>query len=223
MTDTMTMTMTMTVTATVSTPVPGFLDGFARIHAAMRRDAARFPRAIARATSPAETAAVRRWFCQFRSMLVQHHEREDTLVWPELVRRDASFADVQPELFADHHALDVALADAEAALDGQGDALGAAERLAEVLVDHLAREEAAAFPRLASCFTAEEWEPVERRIMKDTSFGHLAFEVPWVLDGLSADELDELKASAPLSLRALHRLVFAPRYERIAAPLLAVA
>jgi hypothetical protein len=44
-----------------------------------------------------------------------------------------------------------------------------------------------------------------------------------VLDGLPAEEIEALKAKAPRALRVLHRLVFAPRYERIARPMLAVA
>jgi hypothetical protein len=64
---------------------------------------------------------------------------------------------------------------------------------------------------------------VERSLLKGTSIGHLAFEVPWVLDGLPAEEIAELKAEAPAALRVLHRFVFAPRYARVTAPLLAGA
>jgi hypothetical protein len=89
---------------------PEFLDAFARMHDAMRRDAARLPQAIAAATTPEATAAVLRWFRAFRATLEHHHEREDTVVWPELVRRDPSFAEPQDGLLADHHVLDAALA-----------------------------------------------------------------------------------------------------------------
>jgi len=219
----MTETMTITTSAPATDAEPNFLVRFRRIHAAMRRDAARLPRVAASASSPEELAAVRRWFHLFQQMLVAHHEREDSLIWPELVRRDPTFAVAQHELLADHHELDDALAAAQAALAGDGDVLATVQRLADVLVAHLAREEAAAFPRLLTCFTAEEWEGVERQILKATGLRHLAFEVPWLLDGLTPDELAEIEAGAPMLLRVLHRMAFQPRYQRIAAPLLAVA
>src|SRR4051794_17491277 len=215
--------MTDTLTALPHTEArPAFLDGFARMHAAMRRDAERLPRAVAVAANPDATAALRQWYRRFRSTIEHHHQREDTIIWPELIRRDPSFAEAQAELVADHHVLDAALAAVDVALADGGDVPGAARQLAGILVDHLAREEAAAFPRLAACFTAEEWTRVERSLLKGTSIGHLAFEIPWVLDGLEEQEIAQLKGEAPLPLRIAYRLVFAPRYVRIAAPVLAV-
>jgi hypothetical protein len=206
---------------TVAVEVPEFLQGFARIHNAMRRDAQRLPEAIAATGN--DTAAVLGWYRCFRAALETHHQREDTILWPELLRRDPSFADANFVLAKDHHELDIALEAVELTLQGDGDAAAAARRLGDVLVDHLAREEAAAFPRIAACFTAAEYEQIERGFLKGTSLRHLAFEVPWVLDGLSEAEFAEVKASAPRALVLLHRFVFAPRYAKTAAPLLAVA
>src|SRR4051794_20979484 len=211
------------ITAPRTEDLPSFLDGFVRMHAAMRRDAARLPRAIAEAADRNGSAGLLRWFRCFRTTLEHHHQREDTIVFPELVRRDPSFGAVQTELVADHHVLDTALERVEAALAGDGDAAEAAEQLARILLDHLAREEAAAFPRLAAYLTADDWDTVERRFMKGTGLRELAFEVPWAIDGLPDDEIAALKAAAPLSLRVLYRLLFAPRYARVAAPLLEVA
>src|SRR3954462_3814179 len=77
---------------------PAFLDGFARMHAAMRRDVERLPRAIAAASDADASAALLRWYRRFRSTLERHHQREDEIVWPELLRRDPSFAASQAEL-----------------------------------------------------------------------------------------------------------------------------
>src|SRR4051794_10643349 len=145
---------------TATRAVPHFLDGFAAMHAAMRRDAARLPGAIAAADEEA-LEALATWFRWFRSTLVHHHEREDEIVWPALLERDPTFGFELETLAEDHAELDRALAEVEAALGGDGDAGASAAHLATVLVDHLAREEAAAFPRLASCFAPEEWEAVE--------------------------------------------------------------
>src|SRR3954464_12938415 len=129
---------------------PAFLDGFARMHTAMRRDAERLPRAVAAASDAGATAALLQWYRRFRSTIDLHHQREDTIIWPELIRRDPSFAAPQAELVADHHVLDAALAAVELALSGGGDAAGAVRQLGGILVESLPGEEPATLqPRTA--------------------------------------------------------------------------
>jgi iron-sulfur cluster repair protein YtfE (RIC family) len=199
-----------------------FLQAFAAIHDAMRRDSVRLPRVVARADSPAAWGALRRWFDRFEHAIVHHHQREDTIVWPELVAREAAFALELDQLEADHHALDDAMATVRTTLAAESvaGAIDAADVLADLLHDHLAREEAAAFPALARCFTAEEYGEVERRLQEGGSLRDLAFEAPWVLDGLPAERASALLATIPLPLRIAYRLAFLPAYRRTAAPLL---
>jgi hypothetical protein len=202
-----------------------FLQAFAAIHDAMRRDSLRLPRAVARAAAIDGWTALRRWFDRFEEAIVHHHQREDDIVWPELVSRDPSFAVELDRLAADHHALDEAMAAVRGALARQdADAAhGAAGALAELLHDHLAREEAAAFPAIAAAFTADEYAEVERRLSKGGSLRQLAFEAPWVLDSLPADRAAALLATIPLVLRIAHRAAFLPAYRRLAQPVLEVA
>jgi hypothetical protein len=202
-----------------------FLEGFATIHQAMRRDTARLPRAVARAGSADEWAALRRWFDRFEQTIVHHHEREDTIVWGELVARDPGFGAELDQLEADHHALDEAMSAVRAALWRQDWhlAIDAADVLAELLHDHLDREEAAAFPRLARTFTAEQYGEIEQRLQQGTPFSHLSFEVAWALDGVEPERLAALLATVPVPLRILYRVWFRPAYARIAKPLREVA
>jgi iron-sulfur cluster repair protein YtfE (RIC family) len=218
-------------TTTQPTTLPAFLDGFAAMHAAMRRDADRLPRAAALLRTTADASALGRWYGRFRASIEHHHQREDAIIWPELARRAPSFEEAQAELLEDHHALDLALtamsdalADRAAGRTSSNDAaVTAAERLADLLVEHLAREEAAAFPLIAVAFTAEEYEAVERQLVKGTSFAALAFEVPWVLDELDPIKVEAMRERAPWLIRAAHRVLFARRYAALAAPVLAVA
>lgn len=195
-----------------ATEVPEFLAAFAGMHAAMRRDVERL---VVVAAMPSPRLA--RWFHHFRETLEKHHEREDTVVWPALVARDPGFGEFLGELADDHQALDHALADLGAAIAGGADCRTPAIRLRQVLRDHLDREEAAAFGRIASAFRDEEWKAVEHALLEGTSLSHLAFEVPWILDGMPAASAARLRAQLPRPVRVLHRLVFAPRYSRVAA------
>jgi hemerythrin-like domain-containing protein len=209
---------------------PTFLNGFAAMHEAMRRDADRLPRATATMRTARDAAALVRWYDLFRESIEHHHQRGDDLIWPELLRRDPSFAVEHARLVEDHHALDIALAVVTTALADRATgvvttndvATSAAAALGELLVDHLAREEAAAFGRLAVEFTAEEYEVLERQIIKGTRVSALAFQVPWVLDEMSEEEYAAMREQAPILMRVLHRVVFARRYAKVAAPLLAV-
>jgi len=51
----------------------------------------------------------------------------------------------------------------------------------------------------------------------------LAFEAPWVLDGLPPEEFAAIAADVPVALRVLYYLAFRPRYRRLAAVLEEVA
>ena len=96
---------------------------------------------------------------------------------------------------------------------------GAITRFATLLVDHLRREEAAAFPLIADSFTNEEFREIEEQMSKQLSLGQSVFEIPWVLESAEpsvralADEL------LPAPVRLLNRLWFTPRYRRLVATL----
>jgi hemerythrin HHE cation binding domain-containing protein len=211
---------------TAPSPPAAFLQGFAAIHHAMRRDAARLPVAIERAGDTRANAALLRWFDQFRTAIEHHHEREDDTVWPALVERSPGFAADLATLAADHVALDAAMHDTRSALAdraaGHGPAshaVGAAERLRDLLVEHLTREEAAAFDRLAAAYTAEEYHAVERAMATGMSARSLAFVLPWVMEGVEPLAEAEMLHSLPAPIRAAYRLVFRRRYSRLSAPL----
>jgi hemerythrin-like domain-containing protein len=202
-----------------------FLESFAAIHEAMRRDARRLPAVVACVDEDTPRQLVA-WYARYRGAIEHHHAREDELLWPALVERSPGFAEAREVLEADHVELDDALEDMARALAGLADGtrgraslVPLAVRLRDLLVDHLAREEAAAFPRLSAVYTPEEWEEIERQFMKGSGLRELAFEVPWVLGALPAEAQADMIAGAPWLLRVLNRLVFTPRYRRLSAVL----
>ena len=228
---TSTVTLPDTPTTSVSTVPAPFLNGFAAIHDAMRRDAERLPRAVAAVQLADQAMALAGWFGRYRVAIEHHHHREDEVVWPDLTARDPGFAEALDQLEADHHELDRAMdhVDAELARLAAGDlshraaAVEAVDEFATVLHDHLEREESAAFERIAAAYTEEEYADLEERLNEDATLTELAFVAPWIADELDAQVLADLLQRLPIPLRLALRFVFTPRYRRLAAPVLAVA
>ncbi len=207
--------------------LPAFLDGFRAIHRAMRRDASRLERLAPRVGDQRRARRLARWYEHFLVSIEHHHQREDLVVWPTLVDRDPDFAAETVALQHDHEILDEALHAVARALcelvDGTAPDPGllvtAAARLRHHLDEHLDREEAAAFPRIARTFTADEYHHLERGLREGLSMSALAFEAPWVLDGLPSEQAAAMIGQVPLVLRVLYHLAFRPRYVRIASVL----
>jgi iron-sulfur cluster repair protein YtfE (RIC family) len=222
--------MTATLTPSlVPAHLPDFLEGIIVIHGAMRRDAARLPLATDAVTTPAGARAVHRWFVKFAREVEHHHLREDEVVWPRLVDREASFGASLEVLEADHHALDAAMARSTAALAAlvddlasRADAVAATAALGQLLGDHLDREEAVMFPAMARVFTTESFNALEDELLAATPKRLIAFELPFAFDGLPADRVADKLTELPAVIRVLHRWVWQPAYDRLVAPLAAV-
>ena len=220
----------MTVIETTTFTPPDFLEGIIVIHGAMLRDADRLPRAIDAVTTPEGARAVQRWFVKFAGEVEHHHLREDNVVWPMLIEREAAFADALDTLQTDHHALDAAMEHTRAALAAlvgdlstRPEAVAAAATLNQLLIDHLEREEAVMFPALAHVFTAESFADLENALFKATSKRLIAFELPFAFDGQPAERVNEVLSELPAVIRLLHRWFWQPAYDRLVAPLAAVS
>jgi deazaflavin-dependent oxidoreductase (nitroreductase family) len=204
----------------VSDDLPPALFGYAAMHVAMRRDAARLRVALEGGRGDGE--ALRRWWRLFSDVIVRHHQREDDLIWPMLAAVDPSFADDVVAMDADHAALDAAMEGLGRALVELGAtpashevAMRAAATFADVLTGHLEREERAAFHRLTQ--HPQRWAEVERCIERGVRMRDAAFELPWMHDGLDLARSRRLWARVPRVARPLARLWWQPRYRRLVA------
>jgi Hemerythrin HHE cation binding domain len=193
----------------------------------MRRDAARLVRLAPGVRDRRLARRLARWYEHFLVSIEHRHQREDLVVWPLLVDREPGFAADTATLQHDHEVLDEALHAVAKALRDLAEGivadpaplLAAAARLRHHLDEHLDREEAAAFPRIARSFTAEEYRQLEEKLREGLPLSALAFEAPWVMDGLPAEQATAMIAGVPVALRVLYHLAFRPRYRRIAAVL----
>ena len=218
----------MTETQSTFTP-PDFLEGIIVVHGAMRRDADRLPLALDLVTTREDASALQHWYVKFAREVEHHHLREDDVVWPMLLQREASFGEPLEVLEADHLALDAAMAHTHAALAAlvadpstHADAVASARALGELLHGHLDREEAVMFPLMARAFTEESYLALEAELLKATPKRLFAFELPFAFDGLPAQQVADKLAEMPALIRVLHRWFWQPAYDRLSAPLAAV-
>jgi hemerythrin-like domain-containing protein len=215
-----------------SVPLADHLEIFALLHGAMRRDAQRFCDALA-AVEPKDRKAVRRlrqWYTRFEDALGHHHRLEDDYFWPALRSRAPAFAEVESTMHSEHHQLEAALAGVSRGLaeltraDEGGwaaayaSARQATSRFQTVLVGHLADEEATALTLMGTHLSPEEFAAVDKQAQRAAGLGYVAFALPWLLDGLTAEEGAHLLQPAPRPFRWLLRLWWQPRYRRLTAP-----
>jgi hemerythrin-like domain-containing protein len=209
--------------------LPDFLLAFSAMHSGMRRDAARLVRLNDDRSDSLPTKTSKQlstWWQRFERTIVHHHEREDSVIWPELVNRRPGFAGARATLEMDHHGLDESMLAvrnviAAAAMGTDDPAVRriATREFATLLTDHLAREEAAAFPLIADAFTDDEFRVIEKQMSKQVTLGNIAFELPWVIDEADERVCALGKELLPAPVHLLNRLIFTPRYRRLTAVL----
>jgi hypothetical protein len=169
------------------------------MHAAMRRDSDRLVRTLTD-VDPADArrlSGIGRWYRGYLETIVHHHEVEDEVLWPATRARYPEFAAIEDQLVAEHHVLDDALAETTVAL------AAAAEHA----------------PSPAACLRAAgaaEHEEMTAHAKKLVPLRSLAFLLPWVADSMAPEQVQQLEADAPRLLVLLYRLVWLPRYARLA-------
>ena len=190
------------------------------MHHAFRRDLRRFADAVAATPvtdRPTWQALGERWD-RFFTILHHHHTGEDAGIWPVLLERaDAHERHHLEAMEEEHRHLDPLLtgvAEGFETLRGelvprQAEEVRAAlrDRLAEtrgLLGEHLAHEEMHAMAILQRHLTPADWERIaEEHFKVDEHPVALRFLVPWVVDEVPVDKLDEVFANHGQGLRIL--------------------
>ncbi|MDH6711441.1 MULTISPECIES: hemerythrin domain-containing protein [unclassified Kitasatospora] len=197
--------------------LPGHVRGFALMHVAMRRDAARLSAAAARGSS---SAALADWFGRLRAVIDWHHRSEDDILWPFLRQRVPGF-DGGGVLEQDHEELDRTMSRvAQVLASGGGAELREAAAGFESLIrEHLGHEEPVVFPAVAG-MPVEEYLGVERRIIQSAPTQVMTYLQPWMFDGADQASVRAVSATIPAPVRLLGRTVLERRYRRTLAPVL---
>ncbi len=194
------------------------------VHSALRRDLRRTRVVL---TSPPYPDDARRraladhltWMMHFLHL---HHTGEDEGLWPLIRSRNPAAAALLDDMEADHlriaPAVD-ALIEAASAYRTDAEArntlLDALDRLSEVLLPHLEREELEAMPVVAATISTAEFRDVEHEyFVEPKGFAELGREGHWVVDGLGDEDRDLIYGVVPAIPRFILVHGFARGYRR---------
>jgi hemerythrin-like domain-containing protein len=169
-------------------------------HHGLRRDLGRFVAALGRAADAdrAAVAALREEWQSFRETLHGHHEMEDRALFPTLAEEGDSLRATVEKLGADHRRIDPLLERGDrafASLPRTDEALGVVRELRELLLPHLAMEEAelVSFLRQAKHFPSPETE--EAAVTYAEGFA-------WAMNGVAPEVVERVREFLPANLSA---------------------
>lgn len=204
---------------TMTTSTQPDTHGMVIVHRVFRRELRLLPELIGKvAEGNTERAAVlAEHLTDVVSALHHHHQGEDDLLWPRLLKRATLHADLVHRMEAQHVALSAVLdridelAPAWAATAGQGDRDELVTKLGEasVLLDqHLGEEEQEILPLTRQHLTREEWAELGERGAKsiEDKRKRMLF-LGMILEDASPDEQRTFLAELPPPIRILWKLV----------------
>ncbi|MFI6324173.1 hemerythrin domain-containing protein [Nonomuraea sp. NPDC050556] len=129
-----------------------------------------------------------------------HHETEDDVLWPIIVRSAGAAADLS-DLTEDHEALDPLLDEVVQNVAAPARMAKALARLADLLDEHIEEEERLIFPLITRYVSDADWKTVEDAARKGSK---LSFELPRIAQYARPDEMDALREEAgPLMVALL--------------------
>jgi hemerythrin-like domain-containing protein len=197
------------------------------IHAAFRRDLARFIDALGRfpAGDRGRAEQLGTAWANFDNQLTRHHEGEHEIAWPALESVGVT-REVLTQMDAEHDTMAATLTkarDAMAALrrtassEDAAAALTAIQELQRVTVQHMDHEEAEIEPAYLANKDSAEIKAMGREFAKvGPSEGGTFFA--WVLDGAGPEERSAITGSIPKPVLAIITGLFGRTYRKNVAP-----
>jgi hypothetical protein len=197
------------------------------IHAAFRRDLARFGAALSGfpAGSRERAGQLKSAWDNFAFQLHHHHEDEETIFWPALQEVGADLSLVA-DLDGEHEAMKQALDEADAAMarfagePAPGQVAGATQAIAHlrtVLLDHLAHEERDMEPISARYHQSPPLLAAQKSVRK-AHRGNMGTFFAWLQDGADADAKAALRREVPPPVLVVITALAGRRYRRTVAP-----
>lgn len=184
-------------------------------HNAFRRDLERFAGAVG--AGKAYTDTVLAGWKNFKDQLDVHHSVEDAALWPRVVRNARGRPDVialMDEMEAEHAGLHPRMDAVDDVLANRAPDLGQRiSELAGVLNDHMRHEEESALPLIQEVCTPKDWNAFRRAMARRQGPKGAAMYVPWILDGLGAEDRRRFLAAMGRPVQVVNELIFRRRYE----------
>jgi len=198
------------------------------IHAAFRRDLARFTDALGsfRDGDRDRATALHRAWENFDAQLTHHHEGEHEIGRPAM--RDIGFDPAKLDVFdEEHERMATALAEtrgemarfASSATRADADSAAASmARLQEATVTHLDHEEQETEPVFAEHAGSPALKEMSKKFSRSLSPGAAGVYMAWLQDGAAPEEKAALRNSIPAPVLAVFSKLLGRRYHREIAP-----
>jgi hypothetical protein len=197
------------------------------IHAAFRRDLARFDQALGAFPSGSQNRAdqLDRAWGNFSFQLHHHHTDEETIFWPKL-RELGATESLMGELEGEHAQMLVALDSADAAMKtfhddpSQENATTAHAKVSEletVIESHLTHEERDLEPLAAAHPSSPQMKAAQKEVRKAHK-GNTGTFFTWLLDGADPDAEAGLRREIPPPVLFVFSRVGGGDYRRRIAP-----
>jgi hemerythrin-like domain-containing protein len=198
------------------------------IHAAVRRDLARFEQAL-ETFPPGDADRARqlgRAWNNFDDELTHHHTGEHEIAWPALEQVGVT-RETLAQMDAEHDTMAAALAGARTAIaalrtspgtDEAARALQAVQQLREVTVEHLEHEEREIEPIYLANVDSPAIKEMGRKFGRAQSPPRAGRFFAWVIDGATPEERAAAAADIPRPVLAVLLGVFGRRYRKEIAP-----
>lgn len=198
------------------------------IHAAVRRDLARFESALRSFPDGDGSRArgLRRAWATVDRQLHHHHESEDAYVWPYVRSLDVADPALLDAMESEHRAMAAGLDAVTSALDAlvADPTTATAQAAADAVVEtarvtgrHLEHEENDVMPILNERLDTPEWKAVERQLRKGSPA--MAGELfAWIQDGADPTVRDALGRTVPAPVRFVLARVIGRSYHKEVAP-----
>jgi hemerythrin-like domain-containing protein len=198
------------------------------IHAAVRRDLARFRTALdAFAEGDRDrAAALHRAWTNFDAQLTEHHEGEHEIAWPAMKAIGISGPTIE-SFDTEHEAMAADLATTRAAMTtfsrtatrADADAAAASmERLQTTTVTHLDHEETETEPALTQHHGDPAMKEMGKKFSRRTGVSKAGTFFAWVDDGATPAEKSALRQSVPGPVLEIIGGIFGRQYRKEIAP-----
>ena len=160
--------------------------------------------------------------------LHNHHEDEDTLLYPKLIERAPEQAQMTEQVEHEHQVISAALDSASAACATwrerpsaqTGEALAAAlDHLNAVVQPHLDDEEQKVVPLAAVTLTQQEWDAMGKAGMSKVPRKKRGIAAGMMLDALDEEERAYMMKTVPAPMRMLLPLMIERPWKKYAATL----
>ncbi|MTD15002.1 hypothetical protein GIS00_13745 [Nakamurella sp. YIM 132087] len=193
------------------------------IHHGLRRDLRRVQEVLRRPTSLRRRVAMIEHLRWMLEQLHHHHEAEDEIIWPVVLRHHPDLESLSEQMEAEHDRLSWAIERLHATLDtwsSSGDAEDraavrrAAHDLTVVLEPHLQHEETVAMPALSARLTDAQWAEIDKKLHRLGSPSQMARQIFWMLDDLDDKRTEVLRSVFPKAITSVLTALFGRRERR---------